>query len=172
MNKQIFLNGSPSVGFGENTGLSNLNPPLIGFLAGATGGAIVGALVGKGVGAIVGAIAGTIGGGAIGFAITDARATKTTADVTGAIFTIGLSGVPTTARVDDVGNALAQAMGWNLQNIEDGALKRDNNGNAALTFGFKSGVQTPKIPTSGFAFKVQNATVTVTYVAQAPARVT
>jgi hypothetical protein len=80
MHEQMFLNGAPTVGFGD-ADLSVRNPivwkPLAGFLVGSIGGALLGSLVNKGVGTAVGTIGGGLGGAMAGGALAreDIRAT-------------------------------------------------------------------------------------------------
>lgn len=171
--ERISFSGTPVVGFGGgDVSLKSLDKPLIGFLVGVTGGAIVGALIGKGAGAAIGAMVGAIGGGAAGFALEDAHAAQssTPASSTGEIYAISLSGVRATATVDEVGTALAHAMAWNMDTIEDGVLTRYPQG-AVLTIGFKSNATTPPLPSVNFSFKVGEVHATVTAVTRAPAKI-
>jgi hypothetical protein len=89
---------------------------------------------------------------------------------TGEIWGIGLSGVPTDATVDTVGNALMHALGWSPKDILDGSMDRYAQG-TMLTVGFKADRKTPRMPPIGFIFKVGTTDVTVTSVTKAPARV-
>ena len=76
--EQIFLNGSPVIGFGDSSTASGnpINRIGMSFLLGSIGGAAVGALVGKGVGAVIGAAVGGLGGSIIGGATAHATGVK------------------------------------------------------------------------------------------------
>jgi hypothetical protein len=186
MREQIFLGGAPVVGFGD-ADLSVANPmffvPILGIIGGAAGGALLGHKKG-GVAAAAGAVVGGLVGGAGGImlvSLVGRRAIPTTtpkttststtpASSTGEIYAISLSGVPATAGVDDVGAALAHAMAWNMDTLEDGVLSREGQ-MAFLTIGFKSNATTPPLPSVNFSFKVGEVYATVTAVTRAPAKV-
>lgn len=180
IHEQISLNGRHTVGFGDATSETKQSvfvPPLVGFLVGSIGGAVLGSLVEKGVGTAVGTIAGGIGGAGVGLVVgyhlahpTGATAATTPAPSTGEVYTIGLSGVPDTATVEDVGRALAQAMAWNMDTIEDGSLDRNPQG-AMLTVAFKYNTTTPPLPSVGFSFKIDAVYVNVISVTRAPVKV-
>lgn len=117
-----------------------------------------------------------IGGGAAYLVSRSKTASSTSAGPTGStgtgeVYEIVLSQVPPAAAVDDVGQALAHALAWNLDTIEDGALKKYAQG-AILTVGFKAGQKTPPLPSVGFSFKVGTTYVTVQSVTRAPVQIT
>jgi hypothetical protein len=88
------------------------------------------------------------------------------------IWTIELSGVPSNVGIDVLGNAIAQASGWTMDNIIDGGVVRSPDNDTGQIKAFLVAFKRPSpLPAVGLQFVIGSSIVTVTRVMRQPATV-